>query len=158
MRFTVTAERTPRGWWTLVSDNGAVSQTRRLDQAPDEMREAVAYLAGLPESEVEIEVVPTLDSAITSDLAVARELRDQADAARSAASLMSRMAASEMRAAGLTVRDIGVVLGVSYQRAQQLLGEVDRLRSQIKDSPEEARLIVEAEKSLGRSGKDLVDA
>ena len=35
---------------------GAVSQVRRLDQVEDEMREAIAYLAGLPESESEVEV------------------------------------------------------------------------------------------------------
>ena len=35
---------------------GAVSRVRRLDQVEDEMREAIAYLAGLPESESEVEV------------------------------------------------------------------------------------------------------
>ena len=39
---------------------GAVSQVRRLDQVEDEMREAIAYLAGLPESEVEVDVRSTL--------------------------------------------------------------------------------------------------
>ena len=51
------------GVWVLESDLGAVSQVRRLDQAADEMREALAYLAGLPEEEVEVEVVPVLPTA-----------------------------------------------------------------------------------------------
>ena len=61
-KFQVTAER-GNGVWVLESDLGAVSQVRRLDQAADEMREALAYLAGLPEEEVEVEVVPVLPTA-----------------------------------------------------------------------------------------------
>ena len=55
--FTVTAERGRGDWWVLEAPGvGAVSQVRRLDQVEDEMREAVAHLAGLPESESEVEV------------------------------------------------------------------------------------------------------
>lgn len=55
--FTVTAERGRGDWWVLEApDVGAVSQVRRLDQVEDEMREAIAYPAGLPESESEVEV------------------------------------------------------------------------------------------------------
>ena len=50
-KFQVTAER-GNGVWVLESDLGAVSQVRRLDQAADEMREALAYLAGLPEEDL----------------------------------------------------------------------------------------------------------
>lgn len=50
---TVTAERGD-GVWVLESDNGAVSQVHTLSREKEEMREAVAHLAGLPESEVEI--------------------------------------------------------------------------------------------------------
>lgn len=53
MTVTVTAERGD-GVWVLESDNGAVSQVHTLSRAKDEMREAVAHIAGLPESEVEI--------------------------------------------------------------------------------------------------------
>ena len=59
--FTVTVERGRGDWWVLKApDMGAVSRVRRLDQVEDEMREAIAYLAGLPESEVEVDVRSTL--------------------------------------------------------------------------------------------------
>ena len=59
--FTVTAERGRGDWWVLEApDVGAVSRVRRLDQVEDEMREAIAHLAGLPESEVEVDVRATL--------------------------------------------------------------------------------------------------
>lgn len=151
MRFTVTAERTSRGWWALESDNGAVSQVRRLDQAAEEMREAIAYLAGIDEVEVEVEVVPTLDSQVVSDLQVVRHLREQSEQMRSAAALMSRLVASELSKGGLSVRDIGVVLGVSFQRAQQLVSAPEELRREIRESPEGARLIREAEEFISAS-------
>ena len=59
--FTVTVERGHGDWWVLEApDVGVVSQVQRLDQVEDEMREAVAHLAGLPESEVEVDVRATL--------------------------------------------------------------------------------------------------
>ena len=64
--FTVTAERGRGDWWVLEAPGvGAVSQVRRFDQVEDEMREAIAHLAGLPESEVEVDVrtVPPEDYA-----------------------------------------------------------------------------------------------
>ena len=64
--FTVTVERGHGDWWVLEApDVGAVSQVRRLDQVENEMREAIAHLAGLPESEVEVDVwtVPPEDYA-----------------------------------------------------------------------------------------------
>lgn len=59
--FEVIAERGKVDWWVLEAPQvGAVSQVRRLDQAADEMREAVAYLAGLPQEEIDLHVVPVL--------------------------------------------------------------------------------------------------
>lgn len=47
--FTVTAEPgTSSDVWVLVCPEvGAVSQVENLDDAADEMREAIAYLAGI---------------------------------------------------------------------------------------------------------------
>ncbi len=57
---TVTAERGD-GVWALESSNEAVSQVGRLSDARAEMLEAVAFQAGVPESEITInlEVVPS---------------------------------------------------------------------------------------------------
>lgn len=59
--FEVMAERGRGDWWVLEAPEvGAVSQVKRLDEAADEMREAIAYLAGLPIGEVHIDVRPVL--------------------------------------------------------------------------------------------------
>lgn len=60
--FTVTAERGRGDWWVLEAP-GVASQVRRLDQGEDEMCEAVAHLAGPPESEVDVWTVPSEDYA-----------------------------------------------------------------------------------------------
>lgn len=56
--FTVTAEPgTNSDVWVLeCPDVGAVSQVENLDDAADEMRETIAYRAGIKTDEVDIEV------------------------------------------------------------------------------------------------------
>lgn len=120
--FTVTAERTARGWWvTECAEVGAVSQVRRLDQVADDIREAVAYLAHLPESEVEIEVRPLGVEGALEHWTAAEALRREAAEATHRAAMEAREAARSLSRAGLPVRDVGTVLGVSHQRAHQLI-------------------------------------
>lgn len=56
--FTVIAEPgTSSDVWVLVCPEvGAASQVENLDDAAVEMREAIAYLAGIKEDDVDIEV------------------------------------------------------------------------------------------------------
>jgi hypothetical protein len=55
--WTVTAERGRTDVWVLEqTELGCVSQCSRLDQAADEMREAIAYQSGEPEDDIEVEV------------------------------------------------------------------------------------------------------
>ncbi|WP_136314237.1 hypothetical protein [Actinomyces procaprae] len=120
--FVLKAERGIGNWWVLeVPEVGAVSQVRRLDQARDEMREAVAYLAGIPESEVDFDVQTTLPADYVEHMAEARRLREQADAATRRAADESRAAARVLREGGLTLREVGMLMGVSHQRVAQLL-------------------------------------
>ena len=121
MKVRVTAERTPRGWWVLESDNGAVDQVRRLEHAEDAIREAVAHLAGVPEAHVEIEVVPVLPAGFEEAKQHAAELRAQAESLQAQAAAANRQAAGTLAAAGMTVRDIGRLMDISPQRASQLL-------------------------------------
>lgn len=120
--FTVTAERTPRGWWVLEAPEvGAVSQVRRLSQVADEMREAVAHLAGLPESDVAIAVETVLPEEFTLALSEARRMRAVADEAVAGAAAAARRAAKTLSVQGYTVRDIGQLMNVSPQRVSQLV-------------------------------------
>lgn len=125
-QYTVTAERSGQ-WWSLqcVEVPGAISQVARLGQA-DQIREAIAFVAGVDEDDVEIDLIVNLPEQAQRHLAASRELRDQASVAAVGAASEARAAAHELRAAGLTTRDIGVVMGVSFQRVHQLLTEQTR--------------------------------
>lgn len=119
--YRVTAEHTPNGWWTLEAEVGAVSQVRSLDRAADEMREAIAFLTGATEGDVDIEVTPLIPDAVREALDSSAKLRADAQRANHAAAEESRRAARALAAEKYTMRDIGAVMGVSHQRAQQLV-------------------------------------
>lgn len=119
MKITVTAER-GNGVWVLESSNGAVSQVRSLSQAADEMREAVAWLAGVPEADVEIDVVPVLPTQFAEAQQRAERLRAESGRLQHEAAQASQQAAVTLIDAGLTMRDAATVMGVSHQRIAQL--------------------------------------
>jgi predicted RNase H-like HicB family nuclease len=120
--YHVTARREGR-WWALRCDElpGVFSQVARLDRAAEEVREAIAFVAEVPEDSFEIVVMPVLPEAYTVEAKLAEEARVMATRANSEAAAHARAAARALADAGLTVRDIGAVLGVSHQRAAQLL-------------------------------------
>lgn len=106
---TITAER-GNGVWVLESDNGAVSQVRSLQGVRDEMLEAVAHLAGVPEPEVEIGVDVRTPDAYTEAIAEAQRLRAESEAA-------NRQSAAALRRAVRALVDAGI----SYRDAAQLM-------------------------------------
>ena len=119
---TVTAER-GTNWWVLeCMEAGSVSQVRRLSQAADEMREAIAHQFGVAESDLVIDVVPILPAGAADEIAAARASRLVADEAIADAARHARAAARLLADSGLSMRDVGVVMGVSHQRVAQLLG------------------------------------
>lgn len=120
--FTSAARKDGR-WWVVQCDQhaGAVSQVARLDQAQEHQREAIAFVANLPMEVISVTVRTLLDPAITRELEEADRLRGESEAAAALSAARRRHAALAMKAAGLTVRDIGTVLHVSHQRAHQLV-------------------------------------
>ncbi|WP_348786537.1 hypothetical protein [Leifsonia sp. NPDC080035] len=119
--YRVTAERTAK-WWVLQAEGapGAISQVARLDQA-DQIKEAIAFVTGEPKDRIEIELRPVLPAAAEEAHELAVKYREEAAVLNSRAAYFSRRAAHDLANAGLTVRDIGTILGVSYQRAHQLV-------------------------------------
>lgn len=119
--FTVTAERGKSPVWVLECDElGVVSQTRKLADAADEVREAIAYQSGLDESEFHIEVEPILGDELSALREEALTLRREAVEVAERATAANRRFVSKMKEEGFTVREMGHLLGVSYQRAAAL--------------------------------------
>lgn len=119
--YKVTAERGASGVWVLeCKELGVVSQTKRLDQAETEVVEALAYQSGLAPSDFHIKVVPVLPDDIETLRVHAEQTNEKAEAAMREAADAKRALARSMRDQGFTVREMGRVLGVSYQRAAAL--------------------------------------
>lgn len=120
--YHVVATREGRGWALRCQELPTVfSHVSRLDQAAEVVREAVAFVANVAEDSFDLEVVPTLPDAFAGLAASAETERAAARVANARAAVHSREAAKVLAGAGLSVRDIGTVMGVSHQRAAQLL-------------------------------------
>lgn len=122
MIMHVTATRTGR-WWSLQCQEypGAISQVTRLEQAADMMREAIAFVADMPEDSLEIDVLPVLPEQFLQEQDSMLEIRAQAKLLNSLAAEHARAAARTLADAGLPMRDIGTIMGISHQRAAQLV-------------------------------------
>ncbi|GGI86702.1 type II toxin-antitoxin system HicB family antitoxin [Pseudarthrobacter scleromae] len=124
MKLTAVAERAGKWWAVEVPEiPGLFTQAKRLDHIEEMVKDAAALLTGKPEDSFAVEVTvdtsnPQLNDLIHDAKAKAREAaRLQAEASE-----QSRQAASKLATEGLTVREIGEVLELSFQRAHQLLG------------------------------------
>lgn len=121
-KLTARAER-GTGWWVVEVPeiDGLLTQAKSLSQVPAMVKDAAALITGDPEESFEVEVVPVITEGIREHLDAARRLFEEAARAQHSAAEEARLAARELAASGLTVRDVGAVLGVSHQRAHQLV-------------------------------------
>ncbi|MGW4825453.1 type II toxin-antitoxin system HicB family antitoxin [Streptomyces sp. NPDC004227] len=119
--YRVTARRAG-DWWALEVPDlpGAFSQVKRLDQAGDAAREAIAVMLDVEPDNITVDVQPILpeeaQAALTAMRAAQEEARKAAEKERAA---MQRAAA--VLTEELSQRDAGRFLGVSFQRVHQLL-------------------------------------
>lgn len=119
--YTARASR-EEGWWTVTVDEvpGLFTQARRLDQIPAQVQDALTLFPEVEENPqtATVNVIP--DPAFTSVSAPAIELQRKALKTRAKATHAAQEAASDLYALGLSYRDIGTLLGVSFQHAQKL--------------------------------------
>jgi predicted RNase H-like HicB family nuclease len=119
--YEVRAQRTD-GWWILGVPEvpGALSQVRTLSVAEEHVREAIAFVAGVPADSFEVDIVPELPEHLTREITEAKTDAEAARAAQEQASVSVRRAVASLYQAGLSGPEIARVLGVSKQRVSQL--------------------------------------
>lgn len=122
MKLTAIAERSG-GWWAVEVPEvaGLFTQAKRLDQVDGMVRDAAALLTGQPEDSFDVVVEPRVPEVVTATLEHSHQLTDEAARLQREAAEEARKAARLMQAEGMTVRDIGQVMGVSFQRVSQIL-------------------------------------
>ena len=113
-------------WWaiTVPELRGVFSQVKRLNRVEATAREAIAMMLDIDESEIgpiDVRVHPPEDVAgLLDELRYSMAAASQATAAATRA---RREAARRLSEAGLPMRDIGQLLGVSHQRVSQILSQ-----------------------------------
>lgn len=162
MDVTAICERSG-DWWavSVLEVAGVFTQARRLDQVPAMVADAVSLMTSTPAGEVHVAIDARISGSLADkELEVAdmleqhsRVLQDQAAAAR-------RAAMSDYKDAGLSVRDIGELAGVSYQRVSQILNErpdqssFTTVKDLVKQGRKPVDIVADIERTLEQGKRD----
>lgn len=113
-------------WWAISvrEIKGVHTQVRRLDQAADMARDAIALMLDVDPANIHVEVEPEVPAPAVDALAARRAARE----AERAAEISTAAAARQLLNEGYTIRDVGRLLGLSPQRISQLAPKATRAR------------------------------
>lgn len=122
---TYTAEVTREGrWWMInVPEVDGLTQARRLADAEQMARELVAVTTGQDIDTIEVHASVTVVDGVdvAAEVEAIRRERERAAQMERDASDRARALARALAELNVPQRDIGAALGVSYQRAHQLI-------------------------------------
>lgn len=120
-QYTAIVERDQQFWMVTVPEVGRVTQARHLREVDTMARDLIALMDDIAPDSFGLTVQIMLPEEVREHLDRAEELRRDAAEANHKAAEESREAVRELRELGLTIRDVGDALGVSHQRAHQLV-------------------------------------
>lgn len=121
--YTAGVTREGKWWVAEVAELDVATQARHLAEVAGRVADLIATVLECEPETVDLKLDITLPAEVAADLARADALRTQSAKAQHDAAVAVRSAAAKLSAQGVTIRDIGTALGVSYQRAHQLLRE-----------------------------------
>lgn len=114
------------GWWlaTVPAIPGCHTQGRTIEQAENRIREALTlFVPAATAAKATLSANVQLPSAAKRALSSALEKRAHADALAMESQAATRSATLALSEVGLSLRDIGRLLGLTRQRAHQILGD-----------------------------------
>ncbi len=117
--YRATVTRDGRFWLVRVDGVGA-TQARHLRELDAMTKDLIVVMTGDPE-EVVVDYDIRLPAEVQDHLRRSEELRAASAEAQAAAAAEVRSAARQLHEQGMGLRDVGKVLGVSHQRAHQLV-------------------------------------
>jgi hypothetical protein len=119
--YHANASRDGRFWLVHIPEIDQYTQGRNLTEVEPMARDLIALWLDIPEDSFDIALHVQLPKDVQRHLERAAKYAADSARAQAQAARERRIAARELKARGLTVRDIGAALGVSHQRAQQLV-------------------------------------
>lgn len=122
--YRVEVTREGKWWMVSIPELDGLTQARRLEDASAMAREYIAVTLDVPASDVEVNVAVIDVDGVNVAEAIARLETEklQAEEARERVAADTRRLAQTLAGKKVPVRDIGAILGVSHQRAHQLVG------------------------------------
>lgn len=124
--YRAEVERDGRFWRVRVPDIDRSTQARSLSEAEAMVRDLIAIMTDVPQSSFDVDMKIILPEDVQIELDQSQVLREQAKQSQAEAARLARDAAHRLHTLGLSLRDIGQALGVTFQRAKQLVDEAAR--------------------------------
>jgi len=123
-RYKVTFLRDEDGWWVASATDikGCHTQGKTISQARERIREAMS-LFDVPDDVELDEVIHVGTKQLDALVEKLRATRAEAERVASESAEQTRVVATRLAEAGLSRRDVGELVGVSFQRVQQLVSE-----------------------------------
>ncbi|SLH06842.1 Conserved protein of uncharacterised function; putative phage protein [Mycobacteroides abscessus subsp. abscessus] len=121
MKYTANVSRDGRWWLIHVPEIDQYSQARNLAEVESMARSLISVVLEVEPDSFDLAQRLELPLVASRHLELASNYRDQAANANARSAFEYRSAAKALKEEGLTVRDIGAALDVSFQRAQQLV-------------------------------------
>lgn len=127
--YRARATREGKFWLLTVPELDVVTQTRRLTDAEEMVRDLIVTWLDVDPASITVDLDVVLPDELAQRRERARQLREQADRLRDQAADEIRAVVSAGHGAGMTVRELALALGISHQRAQQILAETRQRKS-----------------------------
>jgi DNA-directed RNA polymerase specialized sigma24 family protein len=108
-------------WLIRIAEIGRSTQALRYRDVQTMAGELIEIMEGLGSQDYELNIRVHLPSSVQDHLARAEVLRAEAGRKQSEAAAESRAAVRELLAEGLSQREAGEILGLSFQRVNQLV-------------------------------------
>ena len=134
--YTARVERGEQFWLVTIPEIQRTTQARTLREVEPMARDLIAVMEQVDPQSFELKPDIVFPSVAYEHWTRAANLREEAARAQAEAAEEARAAAVALSDLGLTVRDVGAMLGVSHQRAAQLIAEGAAARTS--DAPDRA--------------------
>lgn len=118
--YRATVTRDGRFWLVHVDGVGS-TQARHLRELDTMAKDLITVMTGEPEPRIVVDYDIRLPAEVQDHLRRSEELRAVSAEAQARAAAEVRSAARQLHEQGVGLRDLGKVLGVSHQRAHQLV-------------------------------------
>lgn len=114
-RYTVNVKKGTSYWIVTVPAIGQATQARSIDELNSMTKDLISLVADDPNPEI------TFSYELPPEVAEAVELKRQAAELEARAMATQGVAVKKLHELGVSLRDIGRLLGISHQRAHQLV-------------------------------------